>query len=123
MLTNGHLVWLILFAPLLAAGAILLFTRRLPRVSAVLSIGAVVLGFVLALKVFVDVLQGRPVTPPSVTWLDLGVLQMTWAATVDRLSALMLLVVTGVGAIQRGQVFIFDSAEKPCRPLNLPMVP
>jgi hypothetical protein len=33
MLTNGHLVWLILFAPLLAAGAILLFTRRLPRVN------------------------------------------------------------------------------------------
>jgi NADH-quinone oxidoreductase subunit L len=98
MLTNGHLVWLILFAPLLAAGAILLFTRRLPRVSAALSIGAVVLGFVLALKVFVDVLQGRPVTPPSVTWLDLGVLQLTLAATVDRLSALMLLVVTGVGA-------------------------
>ena len=28
MLTNGHLVWLILFAPLLAAGAIMLGTRR-----------------------------------------------------------------------------------------------
>ena len=57
-----------------------------------------VLGFVLSLKIFADVLQGRPVTPASVTWLDLGVLQLTWAATVDRLSALMLLVVTGVGA-------------------------
>jgi hypothetical protein len=45
MLTNGHLVWLILFAPLLAAGAIMLGTRRLPRVSAALSIGAVALGF------------------------------------------------------------------------------
>ncbi len=98
MLTNGHLVWLILFAPLLAAGAIMLFTRRLPRVSAALSIGAVVLGFALSLKLFVAVLQGQPVVAPSVVWLDLGVLQLTWAATVDRLSALMLLVVTGVGA-------------------------
>ena len=98
MLTSGNIVWLILFAPLLAAVAILLFTRRMPRVSAALSIGAVVLGFVLSLKVFADVLQGRPVTPASVTWLDLGGWQLMWAATVDRLSALMLLVVTGVGA-------------------------
>jgi NADH-quinone oxidoreductase subunit L len=98
MLTNGHLVWLILFAPLLAAGAIMLGTRRLPRVSAALSIGAVVLGFVLSLKLFVAVLQGQPVVAPSVVWLDLAGWQLVWAATVDRLSALMLLVVTGVGA-------------------------
>ncbi len=98
MLTNGHLVWLILFAPLLAAAAIMLFTRRLPRVSAGLSIGAVVLGFVLSLKLFVAVLQGEAVVAPSVVWLDLAGWQLVWAATVDRLSALMLLVVTGVGA-------------------------
>jgi NADH-quinone oxidoreductase subunit L len=98
MLTNGHLVWLILFAPLLAAGAIMLGTRRLPRVSAALSIGAVVLGFALSLKLFVAVLQGQAVVAPSVVWLDLAGWQLVWAATVDRLSALMLLVVTGVGA-------------------------
>ncbi len=98
MLTNGHLVWLILFAPLLAAGAIMLGTRRLPRVSAALSIGAVALGFALSLKLFVAVLQGQPVVAPSVVWLDLAGWQLVWAATVDRLSALMLLVVTGVGA-------------------------
>ena len=98
MLTNGHLVWLILFAPLVAAGAIMLGTRRLPRVSAALSIGAVVLGFALSLKLFVAVLQGQPVVAPSVVWLDLAGWQLIWAATMDRLSALMLLVVTGVGA-------------------------
>ncbi|TAN36945.1 MAG: NADH-quinone oxidoreductase subunit L [Verrucomicrobia bacterium] len=98
MLTNGQLVWLILFAPLLAAGAIMLFTRRLPRVSAALSIGAVMLGFALSLKLFVAVLQSQPVVAPSVVWLDLAGWPLVWAATVDRLSALMLLVVTGVGA-------------------------
>ena len=98
MLTNGQLVWVILFAPLLAALAVLLFTRRMPRLSAALSIGAVVLGFVLSLKVFVAVLQGQAVVAPSAVWLDLGGWQLTWAAVVDRLSALMLLVVTGVGA-------------------------
>ena len=45
------LTWLILFLPLLAAGVITLFTLRNKAVSATLSIGAIVTGFVLTLAV------------------------------------------------------------------------
>ena len=45
------LPWLILFLPLLAAGIITLFTLRNRTVSATLSIGAIVTGFVLTLAV------------------------------------------------------------------------
>ena len=41
------LPWLILFLPLLAAAVITLFTLRYRTVSALLSIGAIVTGFVL----------------------------------------------------------------------------
>ena len=43
------LPWIILFLPLLAAGAITLFTLHDRRLSAGLSIGAVVTGFVLSI--------------------------------------------------------------------------
>ncbi len=47
------LPWLILFLPLLAAGGITLFTLRYRTVSALLSIGAIVTGFVLSV-VFIN---------------------------------------------------------------------
>ena len=80
MLTTGNLVWLILFAPLLAAGTIMLCTRRLPRVSAALSIGAVVLGFALSLKLFVAVLQGQPVVAPLGNAMQTGDVVLRLAA-------------------------------------------
>ena len=45
--------WMILFLPLLAAAVITLFTQRDRKLSAGLSIGAVVAGFVLSV-VFVE---------------------------------------------------------------------
>ena len=44
------LPWLILFLPLLAAAVITLFTLRSRTASALLSIGAIVTGFVLTLS-------------------------------------------------------------------------
>ena len=41
-----NLPWLILFLPLLAAAVITLFTLKYRNVSALLSIGAIVIGFV-----------------------------------------------------------------------------
>ena len=43
------LPWIILFLPLLAAGVITLFTLRSRTTSALLSIGAIVTGFVLTI--------------------------------------------------------------------------
>lgn len=98
MLTYEQLTWILLFAPLAATVGILLFTRRRPGASAALSIGAVILSFAAALKLFIAVTGGVAVTIPTHLWLAAGPLMVEWGATVDRLSVLMLLVVTGVGA-------------------------
>ena len=45
-------VWIILFAPLAAAALITVVTRRWQLVSALLSIAAIVTGFVLSLQLY-----------------------------------------------------------------------
>ena len=91
-------VWVILFAPLLAAALITLFTRRSQGLSAALSIGAILVGFVCALQVFSALGGGQALSPTPIQWLDVGPVHIQIGAVVDRLSVLMLLVVTGVGA-------------------------
>ena len=99
-------VWIILFAPLVATVIITLFAQRSKFLSAFLSIGAIVLGFVLSLGILVSfgqvatVLNPNPTLgPDSILWLTIGKLvKIEFGATVDRLSILMLLVVTGVGS-------------------------
>jgi NADH-quinone oxidoreductase subunit L len=91
------LPWIILFLPLAAAGSITLFTQRDQKLSAGLSIGAVVAGFVLSL-VFISSAGWEPAAgESSVTWLAVGGLQVDFGLRLDPLSLLMLLVVTGVG--------------------------
>ncbi len=91
-------VWIILFAPLVAALLITLFTRRWPGLSAGLSIGAILIGFILSLQVFLALGSGQVLSPAPLQWLIVGNVRIEMGAVVDRLSALMLLVVTGVGA-------------------------
>ena len=91
-------IWTLLFAPLAAAAAIVLFARRSPGWSAALSIGAVLLGFGLSVALLVRLLGGAPLAVAAHPWLTIGPLHVGWGATVDRLSVLMLLVVTGVGS-------------------------
>jgi len=91
------LPWLILFLPLLSAAAITLFTQRNRELSARLSIGAIVLGFVLSVA-FVAANGWEPLKKETlVTWLEVGDLQVDFGLRLDPLSLLMLLVVTGVG--------------------------
>ena len=91
-------VWVILFAPLLAAALITLFTRRSQGLSAALSIGAILIGFGCALQLFAALGSGQPLSPLPIQWLSVGPVQVEIGATVDPLSVLMLLVVTGVGS-------------------------
>jgi NADH-quinone oxidoreductase subunit L len=93
-----NLVWIILFAPLAAALAIALATRKSPALSAALSVGAILLGFGLSLKLFLDFEHGAVASPTPVVWLDVAGFRVEWGAVLDRLSILMLLVVTGVGS-------------------------
>ena len=63
------LPWIILFLPLAAAGIIALFTLRNRPVSAVLSIGAVVAGFILSI-IYIGWAGWQPaVEESSFTWL------------------------------------------------------
>ncbi len=94
-------VWIILFAPLLSAALILIGARKSAALSAALSVGAVTFGFALSLKLFFA-FQNDPsaaLAPAAITWLlPGGDFVLKFGATVDRLSLLMMLVVTGVGS-------------------------
>ncbi len=93
------LPWLILFLPLLAAVAITLFTLRHRTVSALLSIGAIVIGFVLTIS-FIAANGWTPTPAESVAnWLTIGDLQVDFGLKLDVLSLMMMLVVTGVGGV------------------------
>jgi len=90
------LTWLVLFLPLLAAGIITMFTLRNQKVSATLSIGAIVTGFVLTLAVIK--FGGWEARELSVNWLSIGTLNVDFGLRLDALSLMMLLIVTGVGS-------------------------
>jgi len=92
--------WIILFAPLVAAALITVVTRRWQMVSALLSIAAIVTGFVLSLQLYFALERsGAALAPAALQWLVIGdVVRIEFGATIDHLSVLMLLVVTGVGS-------------------------
>src|SRR5579885_2340331 len=80
------LPWLILFLPLFAAVVITLFTQRNRQLSAVLSITAVVVGFLLGV-IFVKAAGWTPaVKEVSVNWLDIGELRVDFGLHFDALS-------------------------------------
>lgn len=87
----------ILFLPLIAAGIIALFTRRNPAVSAQISIAAIAVSFLLSLLAFAKLGDGAAIAVPPINWLSVGKLNVEIGFMVDRLSVIMLLVVTGVG--------------------------
>src|SRR6266566_1614965 len=90
--------WVILFLPLAAAAVITLFTLRDRTVSASLSIGAVVAGFILSI-IFISSAGWHPVKSESLAnWLTLGDLQVDFGLHFDSLSLLMMLIVTGVAS-------------------------
>ena len=91
------LPWFILFLPLLAAGCITLFTLRNRALSAGLSIGAIVIGFVLTIS-FIAANGWTPTPAESVAnWLTIGSLHVDFGLKLDALSLMMMLIVTGVG--------------------------
>ena len=93
-------VWIILFAPLAAAALITVATRRWQMLSALLSIAAIVTGFGLSLQLYFTLEHGgAALAPAALQWLVVGkVVKIEFGATIDHLSVLMLLVVTGVGS-------------------------
>jgi NADH-quinone oxidoreductase subunit L len=88
--------WLILFLPLLSAAVITLFTLHSKTVSSLISIGAIVTGFVLTL-IFIYANGFQFGGETSTNWLSIGGLQIDFGLKLDALSLMMLLIVTGVG--------------------------
>jgi NADH-quinone oxidoreductase subunit L len=89
------LPWIILFLPLLSATVITLFTLRCRTTSALLSIGAIVTGFILTI-VFISA-NGWAGGETSLSWLSIGKLNIDFGLKLDALSLMMMLIVTGVG--------------------------
>ncbi len=94
-------LWLIPALPL--AGFFLngLFGRRLPKtVVNLIAIGSVLLSFLLVLKVFFTAGDlNTPVVERYFTWIRSGAFQVGWDFSVDRLTVIMLFVVTGIGTL------------------------
>jgi NADH-quinone oxidoreductase subunit L len=85
------------FAPLLAAIVAGLFARQIGRVGAhSVTIFAVLLSFLCSCVVFYDVLQGNTFNGPLYTWLTSGGVRFEIGFMIDRLTALMMVVVTFV---------------------------
>lgn len=92
-----HFPWIILFLPLLATGIITLLTHQKRELSARISIAAVVVGFWLSCLQFLDPQAFLKPLELTRTWLSVGNLNVDFGLRLDRLSMLMLVVVTGVG--------------------------
>ena len=87
--------------PALSASAFFLvfpFRRQLPQQGAFISISAILLGFVLFWFVLADLLSEGEHSF-SITWLRVGDTVLTWGVMVDRLSVVMLGLVTFVALL------------------------
>ncbi len=93
---SGFLPWSVLLLPLISAAVILLFTGRWRDISASVSVGAAIIGFVCSCLIF----RSPETTAVQFTWIDLRpLLYVPLGLTLDGLSNTMLVLVTGVGAM------------------------
>ena len=83
--------------PLAAAGFITLFTLRFRNLSSLISIGAILAGFVLTI-IFINANGWQPTPGESIRqWLSVDGLNVDFGIKLDPLSLMMMLIVTGVG--------------------------
>jgi len=93
-----NLTWICLFLPLFAAVVISFFTSRHKHLSAALSIGAILVSFLIVLEISLSGGHhgGHEL---AVSWLEVGPLKVDFGLRIDSLSMMMALVVTGVGSL------------------------
>ncbi len=101
----SHWVWLTVALPLagfLVNGALAIRRPAAKNLVSMVGVGVLLASFAVALAVFVELWLHPPHAPLIVSlwrWLPVGPLQIDLAFQVDQLSAVMLLVVTGVGSL------------------------
>jgi NADH-quinone oxidoreductase subunit L len=99
------LVWLTVALPLagfLANGALAIRRPAAKDAVSYIGVGVLAAAFLVSAGVFVDLLKSPPHSPHIISlwrWLPVGPFQLDLAFQVDQLSAVMLLVVTGVGSL------------------------
>jgi NADH-quinone oxidoreductase subunit L len=96
MLANA---WIIPLLPLLAFVIIVFFTHRNPKLSSLISIGAICLSFVISLLVIASVLKNPTASEFEFTWLDLLGFHVKMGILIDSLTAIMLFVVCTVSSL------------------------
>ena len=94
--TYAYFPWFILLAPLVSAVFIQLFTRKSHGLSATISVSAVCFSLLASIFVFFGPETAHANEFP---WLDLPGLRVPIGVTIDALSKVMLIVVTGIGAL------------------------
>ena len=97
------LLWLIIALPALGAAVLLLGGRRTDRWGHLLGVATVAGSFVLSLVAFITLLgrgeEDRSIVQQLYTWIEAGSFRVEAALLYDPLSALFLLLITGVGGI------------------------
>ena len=97
----GHeSIWIIPLLPLAGFIAIGLLNRRLSNAAvSVIAPWVVLAAFVLSIGVFAQLLSdpGKVLSTAGFTWFASGELDVSFSLVADRLSALMMLIITGVG--------------------------
>jgi NADH-quinone oxidoreductase subunit L len=95
--------WLLPVVPALSAAFLLVFGRRLGKLSSAVAIVAAGFTATMAVLIFTFLLDqpgdGRVFVRELGTWIHAGPLQVDWTLLVDPLAAVMLLLVTGVGLL------------------------
>jgi NADH-quinone oxidoreductase subunit L len=91
--------WIILFSPLVATVAILLFAMRRPKLAANLSLAGILISLALSVFMFLFHIHNHFLpAEDSVSWIRIAGLTVDFGYYIDRLTLLMLLIVTGVGS-------------------------
>src|SRR5687768_4857971 len=101
------LAYVTLFAPLVATVLITLFTLKSKGLSAALALAGIAAGLACTILLALDVFTSQEPfhRHHEITWLSVGGITLKFGVTVDALSVLMSLVVTGVGAC----IFVYST--------------
>lgn len=96
------MLWLMLLSPLVGAFLNGLILRRAPKaVSHLVGIVAMTVSFAAAVIVFLEMMRegGEPKTYLAFEWLSAGEFNAPFKYLVDRLSGVMMLIITGIGTL------------------------
>lgn len=93
-------VFIILFLPLLGYLSLTFLGRFMPKpVGGILASSLVSISFLLGLYIFPEVINNGKINVQLYTWLNTVELHSSFGLLIDPLSSIMLLVITGIGAL------------------------